>query len=361
MKRVLVVNTANTGFGGLSGVMMNYAMITSDKVRYDFVLTRRVEPGHKEILQRHADDIFIPPYSRIKQFPAYTWWLKKIMRQKKYDVVHVHGNSGTMYLEMLAAKSAGIPVRIVHSHSTSCKFMLAHKVMNPWMNRTKTAGIACSEKSGKWLFGDGAYTVLPNGIEIGKFAFDPETRQHYRKELGLENNFVIGHVGYMDWEKNQKYLIEVFAQLLHKRDNAKLLLIGDGKMRQEIEALISQKGLQDRILVLGKRADVAQLYQCMDVFVLPSVFEGFPVTLVEAQTAGLPCVVSDAITREVDLVDNMTFVPIGESDLPRWVDALCAVQEKNRDRFAAAMADTVFNIRKCADALLALYGVSSNN
>lgn len=354
--KVLVINTAPTGFTGITGVMLNYIRVTAEAVGYDFVLAGNVDPKRRDELQQYGEDIYIPPCSRVKNPLQYTSWLIKKMRLKKYAAVHVHGNSGTMFFEMYAAKRAGIPVRICHSHSSSCKFMLAHRVLKPLMNRIKTVGIACSDKAGDWLF-SGDYVLLGNGIDITRFRFDPQIRQQYRQELGLKDNFVVGHIGYMDTEKNHTYLLRVFEELCKVRPDSKLLLIGDGRLRPQVEEQFRQSGLQKNVLALGKRYDAAQLYQCMDVFVLPSLYEGLPVSLVEAQTAGLPCVVSAAVTRQVDLVNNMQFVGIDEDDRGKWVEAILRECSADRISCGEAMEKSAFNIQNCASTLLKLYGV----
>ncbi len=356
MEKVLVINTANTGFTGITSVILNYTQATKDAVEYDFVLNAKVVPTHRDLLAQCGREVYIPPCSRSRKPLRYLKWLTRLMRENKYDVVHVHGNSGTTYVEMRAAKKAKIPTRVVHSHSTSTKFPLAHRILKPFLNRTLTRAVACSEKAGKWLF-TGDFTVLPNAIHIDKFVYSPETRAEYDKLLALEGKWAIGHVGYMDVEKNHLYLLRVFQELVKREPDARLLLIGDGRLRGEIEKFIADAGLQDVVTLLGKRADVAELYQCMDAFVLPSLFEGLPVTLIEAQTAGLPCFVSDRVTREVDVTNETKFIGIDDSDVERWVEALLDAKNRERDRSACAkiMLESGWNIDNCAEALLEIY------
>lgn len=357
MKHVLVVNTVNTGFTGITSVMMNYVRRTCDRVQYDFVLCGFVEQAFAEEIRQLGIPIRKPPCSRVKNPLRYYFWLKQIMKATHYDAIHVHGNSGTMYIEIRAAQFAKIPVRIAHSHSTSCKFMLAHKLLKPGLNRSVTHAVACSEKAGKWLF-DRTYTVLHNGIDVDRYIFSPELREDYRRRMGLENAFVIGHIGYMAYEKNHAYLLDVFEKYLEKDPSAHLLLVGDGKLRGEIEQTIEQKGLKDHVSLLGKRGDVAGLYQCMDVFVLPSHWEGLPVTLAEAQSAGLQCVVSDAVTPEANITGNVHYFGIDSQDIGTWVDALLKIKQENRTRFgwSEAIAKSALNIANSVDDLLDIYG-----
>ena len=267
--RVLVVNTVNTGFTGITSVIMNYVRKTYDLVQYDFVLCGQVENSFADELRSFGSNVIIPPCSRVKKPLTYSSWLKKIIKSNGYDVIHVHGNSGTMYFEMHSAKKAGVPVRIAHSHSTSCKYMLAHRVLKPLLNRELTHALACSGLAGKWLFKN-SFEVLPNGIDVDKFKYLQEIRDEYRRNLEVEDKFVIGHVGYMNSEKNHMYLLNIFDKFVKKCPESKLFLIGDGRLRPQIEAFISEHNLNESVQLFGKRSDMAQLYQCMDVFILPS-------------------------------------------------------------------------------------------
>lgn len=358
MKRVLLVNTAYTSYNGITSVIMNYVRKTYQNVNYDFILCGHVEEKFKDELKALGTNVFIPPCSRVKHPLAYSSWLKRIMKKHEYDVIHVHGNSGTVYFEIHAAKQTGIPVRIAHSHSTSCKYMLAHKILKPLLNRELTDAIACSDLAGKWLF-TRDYTVLQNGIDVDKFTFSQTVRDEYRKKLGLEDKFVVGHIGYMDTEKNHMFLLRVFKQLVEKRPDARLLLIGDGRLRSEIEQYIAENGLTDFVQVLGKRTDVANLYQCMDVFVLPSLFEGLPVTLVEAQAAGLRCLVSSAVTTQANITGDVQYLSVDDENVGEWIRMLSENGDvtRNRSVFAETMGNSAFNISKSVEALLQAYQI----
>ena len=356
MKRVLVVNTAYTTFNGITSVILNYVRRTHEMIKYDFVLCGKVEQRCADELKQLGGNVFIPPCSRVRQPLSYSSWLRKIMKEHKYDVIHVHGNSGTMYFELRAAKKEGIPTRIAHAHSTSCRFMMAHRILKPLMNRQMTHGLACSDLAGKWLF-TRDYTVLPNGIDVESFAFSQTVRDDYRKRLGLENKLVIGHVGYMGAEKNHLFLLRVMEQLIKKQPDARLLLIGDGKLRPEIEASIQEHQLQNYVQLLGKRADVAQLYQCMDVFAFPSVFEGLGIALIEAQTSGLQCVASTGVPQAANALGQVAYVGIEDADIDQWCSAIIGAAKSVPDRAGCydRMKQTVFNINSCVDILIKAY------
>ncbi|MBQ9716831.1 MAG: glycosyltransferase family 1 protein, partial [Clostridia bacterium] len=309
-KNILIINTVPAGFNGITGVILNYVRETCRTVRCDFVLCSGAEEAVRAKLESFGGKLFVPPCSRRKHPVLYSAWLKRLLRHRHYDVVHVHGNSGTMFFDIHAAARAGVPVRIAHCHSTSCRFLLAHRLLKPFLNRELTHAAACSEAAGKWLF-NGPFTVLPNGIDSQKYAYSEQTRGRYRDALDLNGRFVIGHVGYMEEVKNHMFLLRVLRKLLERGCIVRLLLIGDGTLRPEIERYIEENGLSDAVLLLGKRSDTAELYQCMDAFVLPSLYEGLPLTLVEAQASGLPCIVSETVTREADITGTLQYLGIG--------------------------------------------------
>lgn len=261
-----------------------------------------------------------------------------------------------MYFEIHSAKKAGVPVRIAHCHSTSCKYMLVHRVLKPLLNRELTHALACSGLAGKWLFKN-SFEVLPNGIDVDKFKYLQEIRDEYRRNLEVEDKFVIGHVGYMNSEKNHMYLLNIFDKFVKKCPESKLFLIGDGRLRPQIEAFISEHNLNESVQLFGKRSDMAQLYQCMDVFVLPSLFEGLPVALVEAQAAGLHCIVSDTVTKEVNVTQNVQYLGIGENDIDVWVNELYKSKaiKNERSGWSRYIEDSEFNIVNSINELLALY------
>ncbi len=358
MKRVLLINTAYTSFNGITSVIMNYVRKSYRMVEYDFVLCGKVEAKFADELKMLGKHVYIPPFSRVRKPLAYSAWLKKLIKQNQYDVIHVHGNSGTMYFEIHTAKQSKIPVRIAHSHSTSCKHMLAHKILKPFLNRDLTTAIACSDLAGKWLF-TRDYTVLQNGVDVDKFSFSQTIRDEYRKKMGLENNFVIGHVGYMDTEKNHMFLLRVFKELVEKCPDARLILIGDGRLRSEIEQYILGNDLSNYVKVLGKRSDVANLYQCMDVFVLPSLFEGLPVTLVEAQAAGLHCIASSRVTMQANITGDIQYLSIDDGNINEWVKALLEIKNLtfNRSISVETVRGSAFNISKSVEALLQAYQI----
>lgn len=354
MKKVLVINTVSASYNGITSVILNFAKATAHKIEYEFLLCAGGDEG---VIGEFRDlgRVTIPPYLRSSSPISYTLWLKKQVKVTGYDAVHVHGNSGTMYFDVLGAQLGGCKRRIVHSHSSSCTHGFVHKVLKPFLNNGMTVGIACSDLARDWLFTKKSRVVY-NGIDVERYKFSPSVREEYRKTLGIDSDLVIGHVGYMDGIKNHRFLISAFAAAVKKNPHLKLLLIGDGDLRPQVEEQIAREGLADRVVLLGKRGDVDNIYQAMDIFVLPSVFEGLPVTLIEAQSCGLPCIASSSVTRQAD-VGGVRFLGITDNDVSVWADALAKAEPSpNRAEGWTEVAKTDFNISVTAEKLLELYG-----
>ena len=171
--------------------------------------------------------------------------------------------------------------------------------------------------------------MLKNGLPLEKFKFDKEKRIGLRKGFGVEKDFVIGHVGRFSKQKNHKFLIDIFKAFKKKNKNSKLMLIGDGPLRKEIEEYATSQGVREDILFLGIRNDVSDIYNCMDCFVFPSLYEGMPNTVIEAQTSGLPCVISNTITTEVNLTEKIEFCSIKDAGL--WIEKIKKTENREQD------------------------------
>ncbi len=241
-----------------------------------------------------------------------------------YDVVHLHTSYWKRLLIEEIAMECKIPKVIVHSHNTQIdiadeeKRKAAEKVH--WELREKfdtsfaTDFCACSWKAADWLFGSKIpkekVKILHNAIDIEKFSFKQDVRDKYRELLGLEDRFVIGHIGRLSAQKNHDFLIDVFYEVTRTMNNVKLMLIGKGPLENILREKVKKLGLSDKVLFLGQRQDVSHLLQAMDLFCLPSKFEGFPISVIEALAAGLPTVVSDKITPEIGICPEVSFVPL---------------------------------------------------
>lgn len=295
--------TNHFGITGIGTVMLNYCK-TIDRNRFDLTIIagKPIAVQNKlECEQNYIKLIELP--SRHEKPLAHYFRLYLTMRKNKYDIVHVHGNSSMMAVELTLAGLAGVKKRIAHSHHGECPSIRVHKLLSPYFRKVYTKALACGTQAGNWLFGEGRFEVLPNSFWVDRFYFDVRERQRVRKELHIESGFVIGHVGRFNEYKNHSYLLEVFEGLASKRPDALLLLVGTGPNFDKIKDLAEKHPFGERIIFYGETDNTSALYSAMDVFVLPSRCEGFPVVLLEAQISGLPCVVSDKVTKEVDFGD----------------------------------------------------------
>lgn len=358
MKRVLVIIT--TGFtrtGGLASVMMNYwRAMDKSGLSFDFASTNVIDALlYDEILKDECRYYQLPPR---KQTLIYFNTLRKLCNG--YDVVHVHANSATSVLELMAAKMAGVPKRIHHNHNSNTKHPYLNKFLHPLFVRSFTDAIACSEAAGEWLFGKGKYIVLPNAIDIDKFKFNLLVRKQIREEFNIkEDEFVIGHVGKFVVAKNHEFLIKVFLVYHSIHPQSKLILVGDGEWRLKIEKWVAESGCADSIILAGLRSDIPALLQAFDVFVFPSIYEGLPLSVLEAQASGLPCVISSNIDREVSVGCDVVINNLSDGVL-NWVDAIDNIDYvKSRtercNQNYKLITDAHFNIKKEANNLLNIY------
>lgn len=312
--------------GGVESVVMNYYRhIDRSKIQFDFIADKDSSiPQRAEIEALGGRVIEVAPYQKINRYLAE---LTEIFRKNEYKIVHSHLNTLSVF-PLYAAKKAGVPIRIAHNHSTAGKGEYKKNILKymlrPFAKVNATHYAACSRYAGAWLFGEkavnnGEVTIFNNAIDLDKFKFNEAVRSRVRKELGVEDRFVIGHIGRFCYQKNQEFLIDIFDAVHKKNPNAILLLIGDGGTVQTIRQKAEDKGLTDSVMFLGNRNDVHELYQAMDVFVLPSRYEGLGMVAVEAQIAGVRTIVSTEVPEDVAITDSIEFLNLSDS-VERWTD-----------------------------------------
>ena len=341
--------------GGLEQVVMNYyTHIDRSRVQFDFIVDEDSTLVPQEEIESLGGRVFVvPPYQRVFDYQRA---LIRLFREQGWGIVHSHENALSVF-PLRAAKAAGVPVRIAHSHSTSGKGEPVRNaikwILRRFANVYPTERFACGKLAGDWLYGKNAgYTIVPNAIELGSFAFDPVVREEIRHGFGIPDGaFVVGHLGRFVTQKNHAFLLRAFAKVQDRRPDAVLLLAGDGPLLGDAEALAGSLGLAGSVRFLGRREDASRLYQAFDMFVLPSLYEGFCVVGVEAQAAGLPCLFSDAVSREVGLSPDVRFLPLDEAV---WADALASADTRGRDR---RMPEGVraYGIEDAAARLLSYY------
>lgn len=359
--RILHV-VVNMNRGGAETLIMNlYRNIDRSKVQFDF-LTCKKGVFDSEITRLGGRIYRIPYVTEI----GHSKYIKSLeyffSAHKNYKVVHSHMDKMSGFILRSAAK-AGIPFRVAHSHNTSSEGGIIAKLYK-WYAGSKilnnaTHLVACSKKAANWLFQKNAdkALILKNGIDCNKFQFSNEIRKNIRKELDLpEDYFVVGHVGRFNHQKNHKFLIDVFAETLKENEKSILLLIGEGNLLPAIQTKVNQLNLNDHVRFLGVREDVHQLFQAFDVFVFPSYHEGLPVTLIEAQSAGLPCIISDTITYEVDMgLGTVTYLPINH--LEKWKGTLKSVRKSilRSEKTKKVLINNGYDIKSSASQTQDLY------
>lgn len=357
MTRILVISTVEFGNNGIASVIMNYyrAMEKAD-IQMDFLAGMGICGDVKNELE--AEGCTVYEISRRPDVRGYMRQLRKIMEDGGYQVVHVHGNSATMAFEMIPAVQARIPVRICHSHNTSCKNQLIHRVLYPVFQKSYTQGFACGIKAGEWLFKKNPYTVIRNGIDTSRFSFSPGLRYEYRRKIGAGKRKVIGHVGYFDPVKNQEFLIDLAVRLKAESEKYLFLFIGEGKDMYRVREKADEYHILDSILFCGTVPDVYGYMAAMDLFVLPSLYEGFPVSLLEAQCSGLFCLASDRVSAEANVTGFVEFLPLDRPEA--WIEKIqerCGSEKRPERSYQAAdrLTASGYDISRNADILKNLY------
>ncbi|WNF35317.1 glycosyltransferase family 1 protein [Bacillaceae bacterium IKA-2] len=331
--RVLHV-VVNMNRGGAETLLMNlYRNIDRSIVQFDF-LTCKEGVFDEEIRELGGNIHRIDYITDIGHFGYIKALNKFFSSNNNYKIVHAHMDKMSG-LVLRAAKNNNVPVRIAHSHNTSSEGSLPARLYKWYVGSnilpSATHQFACSSAAAKWLFGKEAENarILKNGIESDQYKFSPEIRKQIRRELMLgHDQFVIGHVGRFNHQKNHIFLLELFAKLSVEIPEATLLLVGDGPLRSQIEKKIKDLKIEKKVKLLGVRSDINRILQAFDCFVFPSFHEGLPVTLIEAQGAGVPCVISDVITKEVDLgLDLIRFMPLQDQSL--WLHLIKRIATDN--------------------------------
>ncbi|WP_074406524.1 MULTISPECIES: glycosyltransferase family 1 protein [Aquimarina] len=365
--RVLQIFTIMNRGGAESMIMNYYRNIDRDKVQFDFLVHRKGKAAFDDEIKSLGGNIYImDPINPFFPKEYYDKLRTFFNEHKGYTIVHSHLNTFSSF-PLKIAKEFNIPCRIAHAHTAFENIKLRNFVPNK-ENVTETVKklikfrlrkkvstyathrFSCGDKAGQWLFGkNNDFYTMNNAIDTKKFVYKPETDQKYRKELNLEGKVLIGHVGRLNNAKNHSYLLRIFANILEERPDCILVLVGNGELQQAIEQEIDDLGIQDQVRMLGVRSDISELLQMMDIFVFPSFYEGLPVTLIEAQAAGLRILASDTITREVKLTDDIEFVSI-QKPTSFWVhkifDILPYKKQDNSDKIAKAGYDIGSNTEK---------------
>ena len=311
---------------GIETFLMNiYRNIDRERIQFDFAIYNMPSKySYAKEVEQLGGKIYIVP-SKNKGFIRCLSAISRIVSENNYDIIWRDCSSCVGGIDLLAAWGGGAKVRILHSHSSN-KFgteKYLHYLLRPICNLVATRRFACGQRAAKWMFGNRGYELIPNGIDTEQFKFDKKVRDEYRSKFGLEGKNVIGTIGRFQKVKNHLFLISVFNTYLEKDSEAVLCLVGSGEMEDACKAKTVEYGIENKVLFLGTRSDIPQILQMFDVFVMTSIYEGFPVTMIEAQAAGLPCVVSDSISEETNLTGAVEYVSLNGS-ISKWCEAIDA-------------------------------------
>ena len=367
-KRILQVNIENTGGNGAFALVRYLYSFLKDKFIFDYFTMGKFEDDdvYKSIIadggKCYSADLRRNKLIGHIKLPFVFY---RYLNNNYYDIVHIHSEVAYKhFLYAIAAKLAGVKKVIIHSHSSNIDGdnkgfkVFCHIILRSFVNKLGDFFLACSEPTAEWMFtkktlNGGHFKLLHNGIVPNAYKFSEEKRTVKRMELGISDKVVIGHVGALKKVKNQIRLIEILKNINDAR--YVLLLIGDGEDKEKLVLKAKELGVENQVMFLGSRSDVADLLQSIDVFVFPSFFEGIPMALIEAEAVGLPIVASDTINQDIKINDNICFVSLDESN-DKWIQKIQVAKKLHiKENGFLNIKNSAFNIEGSAYALSSLY------
>ena len=350
MKRLLcIVSSMNTG-GAETFLMKMYRALDREKFQMDFCVNSDENFYEQEILKLGGKIYKIPAKSQ--NVRKWHQELKQVVRENGYQYVIRVCEHSLAVLDLLVAREGGAKQLIMRSSNTGSGGKIStavHRCFRFLPRTVPTVKLAPSTEAAEYTFGKGCVKrgevfLLHNAIDTNVYCFDEIGRERLRKELGLEDKFVVGHVGRFNQQKNHAFLIDVFQELHHRNPQARLVLVGKGELEEAVRQKVCALGLEEYVIFTGVRQDIPQLLSAFDVFLFPSLYEGMPNTVIEAQATGLPCVISDSITREADITDLVHFCSL-DSHISIWVDACAKAGGNNRQWYHDALIEAGYDIR----------------
>lgn len=360
MKKVLFISQYLNRNGTEAFMMSVFRGVDRTRFQIDFLLYTKQETDYSREVEAAGSKVYRVTSRRESPYK----WYKELytffkLHSAEYQAIHFCGNHVNAMAPIYFAYHFGVPVRIVHAHNSFARgsfVKLCHVLNRTLSRRMSTHHLACSDLAAKWFFGKHPAQIVKNGIDLERFAFDPKVRSSMRESLGLDQkDVVIGHVGAFRVEKNHRQILRIFHQFLEKEPNARLVLIGDGALLDEARLLAEQLAIVDKVHFLGLRSDVDMLMQAMDLFLMPSTFEGLPFVLIEAQTAGLPCVISDVISKDIALTSLVHYCSLN-APLACWVSAMQKALEEPREDKSDEVKRAGYSVKDTVRCLEAIYG-----
>lgn len=366
-KRILQIGTGNFGRGGLSTIVLNFGLNqNSNKIVFDYLILNRTsdEKYKVQIENKKGKVIELKEKSKLKRLYSLIIFFK----ENKYEIIHIHisqAKIGTLIIQFLFKICGGKKV-ILHSHSSGIDInkgnrkiaLLKHYILKRILPLMTNEFLSCSKAAKEWLYPKKYWSrvkIINNGINIEKYKFDLKKRNQIRKEMNLENKFVLGHIGRFSYSKNHKFLINIFNEVQKIEKESILLLIGNGELEQEIRKQVEQLNLENKIIFLGTTDEVEEYLQIMDVFIFPSKFEGLGLVAIEAQTAALKVIASDKIPKEVKLTEYLEFLSLNESE-KKWAEKILRYRDYyKREDMRDKIKKAEYSIKQSAKKLEEIY------
>ena len=298
----------------------------------------------------------------LKQYMVYKT-IRSLIVRESYDCVHVHGDTANkLFVSCYAAKKEKVKLIIAHSHASGVegnhRFIkkIIHRLCRVFLNRLGIKKVACSNLAAKWMFGsEKDVKIINNGIDTKKFKFNPQIRKFERDKLGLKDELLIGSVGRFCYPKNHLYMLKIAKQLRERNVNYKMIFIGAGELKEYIMLETDKMGLSNNIIFYGVSNRIQDLLQAVDVFIMPSIYEGFPIAGVEAQANGIPTIYSSNLTKEVCITKNSAMLDIDDKSIDCWCDYICKNTTDSREKYADEVRKAGFDIQTTIDQMILLY------
>ncbi|MBR4864034.1 MAG: glycosyltransferase family 1 protein [Oscillospiraceae bacterium] len=361
-KRILCLISCMNAGGAETFLMKLYRQLDREKYQMDFCINVKEKCFYEDEILAMGGRIFRIP-SKSENRKEFARQLTAIIQKEKYSSVLRITSNAMGFMDLKIAKKAGATLCAARSSNSSdgkgWKPWLAHRLGRLLYNCYVDVKFAPSDLAAKYTFGEAAYnsgkvSILHNAVDLGVFHYDAEGRTAIRSELGIDDSTVlVGHVGRFDPQKNHSQLISIYAEIAKQQPDSKLLLVGQGKLQQQAMAQAADLGIADRVIFAGIRSDIPKVLSAMDVFVFPSLYEGMPNTVIEAQATGLPCIIADTITREADITGLVQYLPLELEDKLWAEEALNAVSAQRRDTHGDFIKNK-YDIQSIADEFVAL-------
>ena len=360
-KKILIV-AASLKIGGAEKVARDIALY-ADPARYEFhyvVFGDQVGAYEQQLLEKGCTIFHLAEPS--ESYPCFLRSLRKLLKEHRYDVVHAH-NMFNCGLTMLMARLTGVPIRVAHSHSAlndggGLVKNIYEGIMRTLILTCSTDLVGCGVKAGQRLFGEKAFekrgNLILNGIDVAAFAYDENKRAAIRAELGAGDRFILGHSGHLAEVKNQSFLLDLMPLVLEKKPDALLLMLGEGPDRPMLEQKIRDMKLQDHVIMTGNVTNVADYLSAMDVYVFPSLYEGLPLSVLEVQANGLPCVISDGVPEDVFLTDLIRPLSL-KQEKGVWLEAVLAARRGETQKYNRQLLDSEYAVQAAMEKIYCIY------